>query len=734
MDTAMQPVSLAIVWHQHQPYYPDDISGDVLMPWVRFHATKDYIGMALHIQEVPEFRCTINLVPSLLVQLQRYVAGGSDRHLDVSRLPVDGLSEVDAQYLIENFFAANMDSMIRPHARYLELHRKRHTQPSDLKSVLQRFSKSELRDLQVWHNLSWFHELLFETDPELREFRNKARDYTEADKQWLLQKQREIIARVIPLHKELQDSGQIEITTTPFYHPILPLLWDKRSTRQGLPNCELPQYLEGYPEDARRHLKAAVELHEQCFGCKPRGMWPSEGSVSQEILPAIIEQGIEWIATDEEVLSRSLDSQMHRRRHGDRGVQRPDLLYQPWTWDQGAKPLHMIFRDHGLSDFIGFDAQRIESVSAAHTLINSCVQIGRAVRGDRTDTPVLVPVILDGENCWESFRDGGVLFLRTLYREAVRHSDVQPMRVCDYLKKHPPTAKLPKLHAGSWIDANFYIWIGHSEDRQAWDVLHETRAYLKKQEATGKHDAALLARAWREIDIAEGSDWCWWYGDDRNSGQDELFDLLFRRHLQNVYRLFGDSPPTNLLRAICKEQMASLHTQPVDLLRVEPDGRRRFFDWKPAGVFVAGSERGTMARVTEGLIRKLYFGFDELSLLIRCDTTRRAKEDLPENYELRVRFVEPDGHEVRVRCDSTACWAASLQRGVNREVSGVRTGVSDFAVISIPLADLNTSPTQPVHFYVELFEENQSIDRVPSEGLIQLTVPAADFKASLWQV
>ncbi|RLS59114.1 MAG: alpha-amylase/alpha-mannosidase [Planctomycetota bacterium] len=730
----MQPVSLAIVWHQHQPYYPDDISGDVLMPWVRFHATKDYIGMALHIQEVPEFRCTINLVPSLLVQLQRYVDGGSDRHLDVSRLPVDGLAEVDAQYLVENFFAANMESMIRPHARYLELHRKRHTQPADFRSALARFSLSELRDLQVWHNLSWFHELLFETDRELREFRHKARDYTEADKHWLLQKQREVIARVIPLHKHLEDSGQIEITTTPFYHPIMPLLWDKRAARQGMPDCQLPQSIDPYPEDVRRHLKGAIELHEKCFGRKPRGMWPSEGSVSQEILPALIEHGIEWIATDEEVLSRSLDGQMHRRRHGDRGLQRPDLLYQPWVWDQGARPLQMIFRDHGLSDFIGFDAQRIESVSAAHTLINSCVQIGRAVRGDHTDTPVLVPVILDGENCWESFRDGGVLFLRTLYREAVRHAEVQPTRVGDYLKKHPPQARLPKLHAGSWIDANFYIWIGHSEDREAWDVLHETRAYLKKQEASGQHQAELIARAWREIDIAEGSDWCWWYGDDRNSGQDDLFDLLYRRHLQNVYRLFGESPPTTLLRPICKIQSASLHTQPVDLLRVIPDGRRRFFDWKPAGVFIAGSERGTMARVTEGLIRKLHFGFDETTLLIRCDTLGRTAEDLLSTYELRIRFVEPDGHEVRVRCDGTICWGAVLLRGVNIETSAVQAGVYDFAVIAIPLADLNLTSGQACHFFVEVFEERQSIDRIPSEGLIQLTVPPADFSERIWQV
>ena len=728
----MRPVSLAILWHQHQPYYPDDVTGETLMPWVRFHSTKDYIGMALHVKEVPEFRCSINLVPSLLVQIQRYVAGGSDRHLDVSRMPADGLSTHDGRYLVDNFFAANLESMIRPFPRYLELHRKRFTQPSGADAALSRLSTQELRDLQVWHNLCWFHELLFEEDSDLREFRAKGRDYSEADKLWLLTRQREVVARVIPLHKELQDSGQVELTTTPFYHPILPLLWDKRAARQAMPHCQLPAALDSYAEDAVRHITTAVALHEKLFGRKPRGMWPSEGSVSAEILPAIIEAGIQWIATDEGILSRSLDGAIHRDNY--KRINRPDLLYRPWRWEHQGKSLQLIFRDLGLSDFIGFEAQRQDPVSAAHHILHACAEVGRAVHRSKGDTPVLVPVILDGENCWEHYRDGGVVFLRTLYREAVRHADVKPMRVCDHLESAPAPERLQKLHAGSWINSDFYIWIGHAEDRQAWDALHLAREFLLKQAASGKFDEATLRKAWRELDIAEGSDWCWWYGDDHNSGQDDLFDQLYRRHLQNVFRILGESPPNILLRPICHVHKVSLHGQPRRLLNVKPDGRRRYFEWKPAGHFVAGSDRGTMARVTQGLIRELHFGFDRQSLMIRCDTHDRARDAIPPGQELRVRFLEPDGHELRLLPAASGATAVSLWRSGMLEKSGAVGAVDEVSVVAVPLADLGLSTGNAVHFYVELFQDRTSLDRVPSEGMIELVVPSEDFDARNWQV
>ncbi len=312
----MQPVTLAFFWHQHQPYYPDDVSGETLMPWVRLHGTKDYYGMALHIKEVPEFRCTINLVPSLLLQLQAYTERDrSDRHLDVSRLPTDGMSESDAHYLLDNFFMANVDSMIRPYSRYHELYLKRGFGIDSAENATPRFSPRDLRDLQIWSNLTWIHELAFEQDAELREFREKGQHWTEEEKNWLLEKQMEILRKVIPLHKELSDSGQVELTTSPFYHPILPLLWDKRSAREAMPGCDLPKNLESYKEDALLHIKRAVTYHTKLFGEAPVGMWPSEGSVSQDVISNIADAGIQWIATDEEILAESPHGWISRDGH-----------------------------------------------------------------------------------------------------------------------------------------------------------------------------------------------------------------------------------------------------------------------------------------------------------------------------------------------------------------------------------------------------------------------------------
>jgi len=335
----MASVSLALMWHQHQPYYPDDVAGENPMPWVRLHATKDYLGMALHLEEVPEFKCTINLVPSLLAQLEGYVEGATDTHLTMSRRPVDGLERDDACYLLDNFFMAFADSMIRPHSRYHELYMLRASWAGPAGQALKRFRPRDLRDLQVWSNLAWIHPLLFEKDQELAEFKAKGRHYTEDEKQWLLDKQRELLAQVIPLHRTLAERGQIELTTTPYYHPILPLLLDKKLAREAMPDVALPAYREGYPEDAEIHVRRAVESHLRRFGSPPRGMWPSEGSVCQALVPLLARHGIEWIATDEEILGCSTWGKVGRDGRGY--VRHPELLYRAWKLHEG---------DHGPGD------------------------------------------------------------------------------------------------------------------------------------------------------------------------------------------------------------------------------------------------------------------------------------------------------------------------------------------------------------------------------------------------
>lgn len=729
----MQPISLALFWHQHQPYYPDDVSGETLMPWVRLHGTKDYYGMALHLKEVPDFRCSINLVPSLLQQILRYTdKGGSDRHLDVSKVPADGLSELDAHYLLDQFFMASVDNMIRPFPRYHELYLKRGFGRDSAEKALPRFSERDLRDLQVWNNLTWMHPLAFEHDPELRELRNKGRFWTESEKQRLLEKQLQILREIIPLHRELAKSGQVELTTTPFYHPILPLLWDKRSARQAMPECELPKFLESYAADARVHLERGVALHKELFGTPPVGMWPSEGSVSQEIIPAIAQVGIEWIATDEEILARSTNGWISRDSQGY--MRHPEMLYRPWRVEEQGHQLQIVFRDHGLSDLIGFHYQRSDPVRAAHDLLGRVEAIGRAVEANNGGRPALVPIILDGENCWEYYPDGGVEFLRTLYRGAARHGSIRSVRMSDHLREYPATDRIGRLFAGSWISHNFAIWIGHSEDNTAWDQLHQTRQFLIQMQNQGQVPAAALARAWEELYIAEGSDWYWWFGDDHSSAQDELFDQLFRRHLQNVYSCLGTHAPSSLNRPITRMQRKSIHGDPKGFLKVKVDGRRTYFEWINAGHYVSGSERGTMTLVTEGIIRELYFGFDIERLMLRLDTARTAQEDLARIEELRIGFVEPAGYELRVSDPGKPTMRARLHK--NREEilnARIQVAVGQIVELTLAFADLDVQPDLPVHFFVEAWSEGQSIDRTPREGSIELKVPSADYEQIMWQ-
>lgn len=729
----MQPISLALFWHQHQPYYPDDISGETLMPWVRLHGTKDYYGMALHLQEVPEFRCSINLVPSLLLQIQRYTdKGGSDRHLDVSRAPADGLSEADTHYLLDQFFMASVDNMIRPFPRYHELYMKRGLGADPVEKAAPRFSERDLRDLQVWNNLVWMHPLAFEKDPELRSLRNKGRYWTETEKNLLLDKQMQILKQIIPLHRDLAESGQIELTTSPFYHPILPLLCDKRTARQAMPECELPKFLESYQADARVHVERAVALHKQLFRVPPVGMWPSEGSVAQDIIPMLAQAGIEWFATDEEILARSTNGWISRDSQGH--IRHPEMLYRPWRVEEQGHQLQIVFRDHGLSDLIGFHYQRSDPARAANDLLGRVEAIGRAVESNNGGKPALVPVILDGENCWEYYPDGGVEFLRTLYRNGARHSAIRSVRMRDHIREFPATDRIGRLFAGSWISHNFAIWIGHHEDNTAWDLLHQTRQFLLHTQTLGQVPEKALVKAWEEIYIAEGSDWFWWFGDDHSCAQDDLFDQLFRKHLQNVYTCLGAQPPGALNRPITRLQRKSIHTIPTGFLPVKVDGRRTYFEWINAGHYVSGSERGTMTLVTEGVIREVYFGFDADRLMVRIDTKQRAREDLSQVEELRIAFNEPAGFVLRIQAPGTAtCQARLYHNDVPVADAAVQIAVEQILELTLRFADLEVEPDDPIQFYLEVVANGQSVDRAPREGTLDLAVPSADYEKIMWQ-
>lgn len=726
----MSEVALAFFWHQHQPYYPDDVAGENPMPWVRLHGVKDYYGMALHLLEYPEMRCTINLVPSLLVQLQNYTErGGTDRFLQVSRIPADSLSESDCLFLLDHFFMANPGEMIRPYPRYAELFHRRGPGRNTAREALRRFHERDFRDLQVWFNLTWVHPLVFERDADLRALRDKGRNFTEQEKDWLLDKHLEILREVIPLHKKLVRNGQVELTTTPYFHPILPLLFDKKLAREAMPEVKLPRYAGGYAEDAALHVKRAVDFHTELFGTPPRGMWPAEGSVCQPMIPLLAQHGIRWIATDEEILSASTQGFVSRDNRGF--VRNPDHMYRPYKVAEAGHELGIVFRDHALSDMIGFHYQRSDPVSAAEDFIHHLRNIGNAVQ----QGPALVSVILDGENCWEHYPGGGVPFLRALYERCVRERDIRPVSIGDYLEKNPPRDTLPHLFAGSWIHHNFAIWVGHEEDNTAWDALHRAREHLRERAQQEHVSPERIRRAWEEIYIAEGSDWYWWYGDDHSSSQDALFDYLFRKHVQNVYLILGDTPPSDLSRPISRRAHKAIHTLPRSFLNVKVDGKRAFLQWLGAGRYTCQNERGTMAMVTRGPIKEVHFGFHPQTLLVRVDFDHPARTALNDFDMLRVGFVEPAGYEVLVRRGDTA-WSKPqlLHHGEVIDAADLEVGIDQIVEMSVPFARLGVKEEQPIHFFVELLESKQSRDRAPREGTINLVCPSPHFEQIMWDV
>lgn len=730
----MHDVSLAFFWHQHQPYYPDDVGGENPMPWVRLHGTKDYWGMAMLLREVPELHATINLVPSLLQQIAAYTESGhQDAHLRVSRLPADALTEQDMAYLLDNFFMVHPDHMIRPFARYQELYQKRGFPADPAERARKRFSKRDVLDLQCWSNLAWIHPLAFERDPPLAEFRAKGRHWTEKEKQWLLDKQLELLRAVVPLHHELQERGQVELTTSPFFHPILPLLWDKRLARRAMPGVALPTFLESYHDDVREQVRRAVEYHEKLFGQKPRGMWPSEGSVCQGIVPAIAEAGIQWIATDEEILSSSTNHWVARDANGY--LRNPEMLYRPWRVEEGGGQLQVVFRDHAMSDQIGFHYQRFAPEHAVEDFVGKLEAIGRATGGNAGHRPTLVSIILDGENCWEYYPNGGVDFLRGLYRRVVEHARITPVRMCDYLARYPATDKLSHLFPGSWIQHNFGIWIGHPECNRAWDLLHQTRQHLRAAGAAKGKSPEQLRRAWDEMLIAEGSDWFWWFGDSHQCAQNGAFDRLFRKHLQNVYSALGDQPPSELARPISHGLGQRLHSHPTGLLNVKVDGRRSYFEWINGGRYVCQGARGAMSMAYEGLISDLYFGFDPENLFIRLDARNGPfRERLLEVDHLRMVFFQPEGFQLVVSDPATRKPGVELYRAAAPVVpSGAEAAADWIFELAVPFSSLSLKADDAIQFCVELSRDGQPVERVPSEGAIETTVPSADFELLMWQ-
>jgi len=577
---AARPILLALVWHMHQPSYRDAATGRPLLPWTRLHATKDYRDMVDLLRAYPRVRCTFNLTPVLLDQLERLATGEEDEALRLARLAPEELSPADRAAILRDFFSVHRERMLEPRARYRDLFRRAGEERAGGAAL----TPAELRDLQVWFHLAWTDPSYREEEP-VRSLFLKGEGYTEAEKQTLLDWGRDLCGTVIPAFREATTAGQIEIATSAHYHPILPLLVNSDAPRQAGATFPLPQPPFRAPEDADAQLKSARTSPARRFGAAPRGTWPPEGAVDDAALASIRAQGFTWAASDEAVLRRALAASSA----GDLGDW-PAGRCRPYRVETPSGPLAMVFRDRALSDRIGFVYQRWDAVDAAEDFLE---QVRSSAAHARGSGPALVTVILDGENCWEGYDEDGRPFLEALYERLEAHPSIEAVTVSQALERMPPQEALAHVPVGSWIRDDLATWIGHPEKNAAWSALRDAR------EAVRAH-GGVASEAREALHAAEGSDWFWWYGDDNESDQKDVFDALFRAQVARIYRGAGLEPPASLGRSLRGAAHAAAEEGP---------------EWAGASTYDAAAG-GSMHRVT-GVLGRVTWRVDGPDLRVR---------------------------------------------------------------------------------------------------------------------
>ena len=722
---------VAILWHMHQPYYEDLATGEHVLPWVRLHALKDYYGMVALLDEFPRVKLTFNLVPSLLLQLEAFAAGRAwDRHLELGLKPAAELTSEERGFIIDNFFHAQPARMIGPFPRYRDLFEKRRGSGNPRRDEGEAFSVADLRDLQVWQKLAWIDASYLASDPRCRALIDRGEGFTEEDKALLRGVELEILNRVIPAYREAADRGQVELSTSPFYHPILPLLCDTDVYLRTHPHTRMPRQRFRRPDDAREQLVRAIAYHERLFGQPPRGVWPSEGSVSDETVALVSATGFQWMATDELILARTLETTWTRDVAGH--LDRPELLYRPYRVEVGDARVACLFRDHSLSDLIGFTYSGWDPDAAASDFVQRLREAGRRFALRTNGGEAIVPIILDGENAWEHYAESGRPFLRALYRLLSDDPELETVTMSEACARVEST--VPGLFPGSWIDGNFYVWIGHPDDHRAWGQLAEARALLDTV-STGE---ASRQQATEELLIAEGSDWFWWYGDDHSSEHDLMFDDLFRRHLRNVYRALDQPVPDELFvtnittsgaRAVLERPLGpdrSHHRgSGHELLRVA--GRRR------PGACVDGrndapGDRGCPADAARRALRiRPDHPLPSHRFLAGCP--RRAGRWARGGREVAQAGRPPPPRPSR--------GSSSARLGVNSAeqvaVPGVRVAVDDIVELAVPFSLLGLQHGQTLAFFVVLSDEDRGdLEQHPAFRPIELEVPGQEFDSLHW--
>jgi len=748
----MPALRVVVLWHQHQPFYKDLVTGEYRLPWVRLHALKDYYGMVKLLDEFPNVHQTFNLVPSLITQIQDYVAGtAQDPFLAVAAKPAKDLSPDERRFALQYLFQANPVNMIGRYPRYRELWERFRATGDSPERTEHYFQPQDYTDLQVLSQIAWFDEFFLD-DPNVAALIKKGHGYSLDEQRFVIQHERELLAKVLPAHADAAKRGGVEISTSPFYHPILPLVCDTNAGAVSTPGLPLPMNRFRRPEDAKVQLQRGLDLHQEVFGARPQGVWPSEGSVSEEVFGIAHKLGVKWMATDEGVLGRSLGVNFSRDGNGRLSEDKAEKLYNVYRFQNGETEMHLIFRDHTISDLIGFVYSGMNAQDAANHLIHNIKEAAAPLLAKGHD--VMMPIILDGENAWEYYPQSGREFLRRFYERLQREPGVEAVTVSEVIARHKETATLSSLVPGSWINANFNVWIGAPEDNRSWDYLYHARAFY--DEASPRASEAQRKLAFEEILIAEGSDWNWWYGPEHHSANDREFDELYRKHLSNVYQALGGSPPDYLAQPIISGIARPSFVPQTAYIRPRITGDTvRYFEWMGAAVYTADKRAGSMHGKLF-FLDSVYAGIDESNVYGRLDFVDKIPQedfDLVVNLESRS---EDGQHPQRVlRLDASVqarqlrLWkVTAAEEDKPLAGSGNPDGAATVVLnknfeFKLPLAWLRgvgargkgkaaAPAATKVRLRFSLWQNRLPVDALPLEGWIELALVSEDELVSMW--
>ena len=588
------------------------------MPWVRLHAVKDYLDMALWAKKFEKLKLNFNFVPVLLDSIIEYAENDAhDIHSRLTITPKNKLNNEDKIFILNNFFDANYQTMILTNEEYHRLYQMVQAHGTTNTDI---FTNQEYADIMALFNLAWIDPSFKTSNKELKRLVKKGKNYTLEDRIEIIDIQRDIIRKIIPTLKRLSNKNKIEITTSPYYHPILPILLDYKNIRKNASVDDEIQNLKT-ENDAKVQTKMALDRVEELIGKRPRGIWPSEQCVNAPTLEMLSDLGVEWSISDEGILASSIDFQFE---HDFKGfLKEPYHLLKTYEYKTEKSDIKMIFRDSTIHNLISFEYPHHNPIATANDLYDR-IKVMQSKILSSPDKDHLLTIALDGENCWENYFEDGSSFLKTLYTLITEDDTLETVLISDYIEQTKEHKLLPKIAAGSGFNRNFKLWIDEPVKDLAWTYLKRVRddfAEFEKREPLNPN----IELARKELFICEGSDWFWWYGEPNDSGRDNIFDFIFRTHLKNIYKYLDLDIPKYLDDPITDISPSKPSKYPKSLITPQINGKDiadEDDEWNNAGCIEIPD--GPVLRESK-LFEKIRFGNDEENFYLKFHLNKYIK-------------------------------------------------------------------------------------------------------------